>query len=353
MIMMQKNFTSKCNDSMLSSYKNTNAIHMIKRTVLTLTTLLASSTALAAIPPKPVEIKETINFIVTPSVAYRYDVFKLSIPDKEFVNKKLSELTWKNYIVQPSIKIETEPKPNEVTVSGQAKYGCILKNSSESWDRDWHVHQQKSGNIKSTPDSKTKSSVKGNILDLSGAVGYSFNIPKNNLLTFYVGYDYSDYRNKNYGARQLVDNQNDIVIPFDQLFQKYNFKTQSPWIGLSVNTQLNDKFSIIPTMKYHSFRYVGKGYWVLRDDLKQNPSFKHTAKGKGLGLDMDFLYKYSDNLVFKINVETKRLKMTKGEYHMFFVADPILNLPARVSTRKLFDLTLISYSISGGVRYKF
>jgi len=344
--------TSKLRDRMLYEYKNTNAKKMIKKTVLTLTTLIISSTALAVNPQKPVETEQTNNFVVTPSVAYRYDFFKWSIPHNIFPDKKLSELTWKNYIVQPSIKIELEPQPNQFTFLAHAKYGYILENSSKSWDKDWHYHRQKSGNIKAELESNTLSSVKGNILDLSGAVGYSFNLPKNNLLTFYVGYDYSDYKNNNYGAYQLAYNKNDIVIPFDQLLQKYNFRTKTPWVGLSVNTALNDKFSIIPTIKYYSFKYIGKGYWLLRDDLAQNPSLKHTAKGKGFGVGIDLIYKYSHNLDFNINLETKRFKMRKGQAQDFLVADPDFNEPERVITRKLFDLRFISSSISAGVRYK-
>ena len=81
----------------------------------------------------------------------------------------------------------------------------------------------------------------------------------------------------------------------------------------ALNTQLNDRLSIIPTIKLYSFKYVGKGYWLLRNDVKHNPSMKHNAKGRGLGFDVDFLYKYSDNLDFKINLETKKLKMKTGK----------------------------------------
>jgi hypothetical protein len=322
---------------------------VIKKTALLLTILLIANTALA--DPYSKEEKTT-NFIVTPSVAYRYDVFKYSIPDRKF-DKKVSELTWKNHIVQPSVKIELEPQPNQFSILGQVKYGYILKNHSESWDKDWHIHRQKSGNIKSELESNTLSAVKGNVLDLSGAIGYSFNLPKNSLLTFYIGYDYTDYKNKNYGARQLAYNQNVIAIPFNQLFQKYNFKTQSPWIGLSLKAPLNDKFLITPTIKYYSFKYFSKGYWLLRDDLAQNPSLKQKAKGTGLGFDVDFVYKFSNNLDFKINLETKRFKMKKGQYSMFYIADPEFNEQARVSTNKLLNLNLISYSISAGVKYKF
>lgn len=170
------------------------------------------------------------------------------------------------------------------------------------------------------------------------------------LLTFYVGYDYTDYRNKNYGFFQLAYDQNKLEYPFNKLGSKYYFKTQAPWIGLSVNAPLNDKFSIIPTIKLYSFKYVGKGYWLLRDDLKQNPSFKHNAKGTGLGFDVDFIYKYSDNFSFQINLEVKNLKMKSGQKQTFFSADS-RNLEI-VDTGKLFDLSLISSSISAGFRYK-
>jgi hypothetical protein len=312
---------------------------MLKKVVLVLIILFFTNKTLADIQLKE---EKTTNFIVTPSIAYRYDVFKWSVPHQNYLNMKVSELVWKNYIVQPSIKIEIEPQPNQFNFLGQVKYGYILKNTSKKLDYDWL------GN--SVPFSKTLSSVKGNILDLSGAIGYSVNLFNNNLLTFYVGYDHTDYRNKQYGGRQLALNQNKILCPFNKLISKYYFQTQSPWFGLSLNTLLTDKFSIIPTIKFYSFNYIGKGYWLLRDDLQHNPSFKHNAKGIGLGFDMDFLYKYSDNLDFIINLEIKKFKMKTGKEKIFFSAKNIDN--QKVGSRKLYDLSLLSSSISAGFRYK-
>jgi len=320
---------------------------LIKKLVLVLITLLIANTTWADIYFKE---EKTINFVITPAIAYRYDVFRWSIPDNIFPNKKLSELIWKNRIIQPSIKIELEPQQNQFTLLGQAKYGYILKTQSKSWDKDWHIYKKKSGGLKSDFYSNTLSFVKGNILDLSGAIGYSVNLFKNNLLTFYIGYDYNDYRNNQYGIRQLVNNRNDLLYPSNKLISKYNFKTQSPWIGLSVKTQLTDKFGVTPTIKYYSFKYVGKGYWLLRYDLKQDPSFKHTAKGYGLGVDLDFLYKYSNSLDFKFNLETKKFKMKKGTDTTFNSKKSIKG--EYVDKGKLFDLSLITSSISCGVRYK-
>ena len=277
---------------------------IIKKVAFVLTTLLTVTTALA---DNNLKEEKSTNFIVTPSMGYRYDVFKWSIPHKEFTNKKNSELIWKNCVIQPGIKFEIKPKPNQFTFLSQVKYGYILKNQSKSWDHDWDNTRDITGNVISKLRSTTKSQTTGNILDLSGAIGYSVNLFKNNLLTFYVGYDYSDYRNKDYGSHQLVYKKK--LRPSNELFAKYYFKTLSPWVGLSVNTPLNDKFTITPTIKLYSFKHIGKGYWIHRRDLKQNPSFKNNAKGTGLGFDVDFVYKYNNNLDLTLNLETKKFKM--------------------------------------------
>jgi hypothetical protein len=324
---------------------------VIKKATLVLATLLLANTALADSYSKE---EKTTNFIITPSIAYRYDTFKYSIPDEVFLEKKVSELTWKNYIVQPGIKIEIEPQPNGFTFLGQGKYGYILKDMSKSWDKDWKFTKIKGSKERGSKIySNSMSAVKGNILDLSGAIGYSINLFSDNLLTFYLGYDYSNYKNNNYGARQLVNNRNDQVFSSDQLFQKYNFNTKAPWVGLSINLPLNDKFLVKPTIKYYSFKYIGKGYWIHRNDFKQNPSLKHTAKGQGLGADVDLVYKYTDNLDFNINLETKRFRMKKGHDQTFVAANRVTRKPERVVTRKLWGLSFNSYSISGGIKYKF
>jgi hypothetical protein len=319
---------------------------VIKKVALLLTAFLLVNTALADSYSKE---EKTTNFIVTPSIAYRYDVFKWSVPCNRFPDKKLSELVWKNRIIQPSIKVELEPRTNQLTFLGQVKYGHILKNQSKSWDYDWYYEKDGTGNIISQSDSITKSQATGNILDLSGAVGYSLGLFEKSLLTFYLGYNHSDYRNKNYGDKQLAYKTN-FSFSSGGLSQKYYFKTYSPWVGLSINTPITDRFQVVPTIKFYSFKHIGKGYWIHRCDLKQNPSLKNTAKGKGIGFDLDFIYKYTHNLDFKINLEVIKLKMKIGKnqafYNSFYFGDE------RVFTGKLFDLTHISSSITAGLKYK-
>ena len=320
---------------------------ILKKLPFVLITLLIANTTLAETYSKE---EKTTNFIITPSIAYRYDVFKWAIPDNIFPEYKLSELVWKNRIIQSSIKIELEPKENQFTISGEVKYGHILKNQSKSWDHDWDVYKHKTtDNVVSKLGSSTKSQATGNVLDLSGAIGYSLGLFKDNLLTFYVGYDYSDYRYKNYGDKQLAWKTN-YSYSKSELFQKYDYKTQSPWIGLSLNTPITDKLSITPTIKYYSFKHKGKAYWIYRADFKQDPSFRNKARGRGIGIDLDFSYKYSNNIDLSLNLVTKRFKMRKGNQTQYFNSRAFLG--EREGHQKLYALSLRSSSISAGLKYK-
>ena len=320
---------------------------MLKKVLLVLITLLIANITLADSYKNK---EKTTNFIITPSIAYRYDVFKWSIPNSRFTNYKLSELVWKNRIVQPSIKIELEPQAYQFTFLGEVKYGYILKNQSKSWDHDWLVEKDDAtGNVVSKLRSTSKSQATGNVLDLSTAIGYSVGLFKENLLTFYVGYDYSDYRYKNYGYRQLVYKRKSYITN-DDLFQKYNYKTYSPWLGLSLYTPITDKLSITPTIKYYSFKHKGKAYWIHRGDFKQDPSFKNNAKGKGIGFELDFIYKYSNNIDLTLNLATKKFKIKKGNQTQYFNSRAFFG--ERDESDKLFALSLISSSISAGLKYK-
>ena len=319
---------------------------ILKKLPFVLITLLIANTTLAETYSKE---EKTTNFIITPSIAYRYDVFKWAIGDHRFLQKKASELIWKNRIIQPSLKIELEPKANQFTILGEVKYGHILKNQSKSWDHDWDFKRDKTGNITSQLVSTSKSQATGNVLDLSGAIGYSLGLFKDNLLTFYVGYDYSDYRYKDYGYYQLVYKKKSRS--FNELVAKYNYKTYSPWLGLSLYSPITDKFGVIPTIKYCSFKHKGKGYWIYRADLEQNPSLKNNAKGKGIGFDLDFIYKYSNNIDLTLNLATKKFKMKKEGTNKMFLNSLALGRE-RVETIKLIDLSLRSSSISAGLKYK-
>jgi hypothetical protein len=289
---------------------------------------------------------EDYGIRITPFTGYRYDVYQWSIPQGDSVkDAKASELTWRNHIWETGIKLETEKEDRKINFLGQAKYGIIL-NNSKTQDSDWDEIGEYSRSL---------SKVQGNSIDISGAIGYSQVFSKA-LLTYYVGMDYTKYNLKDYGLYNKIDrdpNTNNINhaylgqrYPNSKLVTKYSFDNYAPWVGLSLNYQISDNLSIIPFIKAYGFYLNGESDWVLRDDVKHDPSFIDKATGYGASIDTEVLYKYSDNLDFRVNLGIKGLKMLKGNKKAFAV-------DGETDKTKLKDLTFISSSVSAGIKYRF
>ena len=286
----------------------------------------------------------TRNIIVTPFTGYRYDIFKWATPNgTSSTDPILSELTWKNNISETGIKIGTKPAENQFNFLGQFKYGRIL-GSSKNQDSDWD-------NIGEF--SRTFSSVKGNIFDLSGSVGFS-KAWKNTLINYAIGIDYTKYQMRDYGLYYSINRVQDEYIsdplgrthPKSQLVKKYNFDNYAPWVGASMDYSVSDKLSIVPTIKLYLFYLYGKGYWVLRDDFQQNPSFTGKALGIGASFDTALLYKYTNNLDFKVNIGIKKFDMKQGRQKTFLANGTDV-------TTDLKKLSLFSSSVSVGIKYQF
>lgn len=305
--------------------------------------LVITSVTLPTITKAEDALEKKHGIIVTPFTGYRYDVFQWSIP-KGYASsgKKISELTWKNHISETGIKIETKPEENRFNFQGQLKYGYILK-QSRNQDSDWDDIGE---------FARSFSNVKGNVFDLSGAVGFSRNMASM-LITYYMGIDYSKYKMRNYGLYYSIHrfhNQNINSIlghehPKSQLVASYNFSNYSPWLGASINYSFNDKFTIIPTVKLYLFSLFAKADWVINEGFKHDPSFTDKAFGIGGSFDTELLYKYSNNLDLRLNVGIKKLVMTKGKKKAFYVDDTI--------SCKLKKLSFVSSSVSAGIKYHF
>lgn len=291
------------------------------------------------------DLKSANNISITPFTGYRHDVFQWSIP-RETSNSddKLSELTWANHIIETGVKVKTEPKDKEFNLLGELKYGVIL-NKSTVQDSDWD-------NIGEF--SRSFSNTKGNIFDLSGAIGFSQKL-SNALITYYLGMDYTKYQTKNYGLNFKINrfrytNINDKLgqtHPKSLLVAKYNFDNYAPWIGASIDYSIDDKFSVIPTAKAYLFYLSAEADWVLQNTRKHNPSFKHKAFGLGVSLDTVLSYNYSDNVDVYANLGIKILNMLKGTEKSFCSCD--LN---HTYSRDLKKLSFMSSSISLGIKYK-
>ena len=64
--------------------------------------------------------------------------------------------------------------------------------------------------------------------------------------------------------------------------------------------------------------YRGNGYWNLREDLKQDPSYTHKANGNGLDLDLSFLFRWSEHWQSTIGWQMMWMKVKDGTDQTFF-----------------------------------
>lgn len=281
---------------------------------------------------------------ITPFAGYRYDVFQWSIPMGTCSTKnKASELTWKNHILETGVKIETRPEDREFSFLGQMKYGIILNNSTLK-DADWDNLGEFSTSI---------SRVKGNIVDLSGAVGVSRQL-SSALITYYLGMDYTKYQMKNYGLNYKTNRYFNSYIndtlgqthSKSQLVSKYSFDNYAPWVGASIFYPINDKISLKPTIKAYLFYLLSKADWVLRNDYVKGTSFTHRAFGTGASVDTELLYQYNQKLDIHANIGFKIFRMLEGRKKHFF-------RHGYTYSNDLKKLSFMSSSISGGIKYKF
>lgn len=301
---------------------------------------------LATLPliSKAEDVSETNrDIIIAPFTGYRYDIFKWAIPNStSSTDPMASELTWKNNISETGITIGTKPEENLFNFLGQFKYGYILS-SSKVQDSDWDDIGE---------HSRAFSSVKGNTFDLSGAIGFS-QTWRDNLINYTIGIDYTKYQMRDYGVYFSINRVENTdtsgplgrTDPKSQLTGKYNFDNYAPWVGASVDYSINEKFSIVPTVKLYLFYLSGQGYWALRTDLQQDPSFTDKALGIGASFDTALLYKYTNDLDFKVNIGIKRFDMKQGRRKTFLANGTDV-------TTDLKKLSLFSSSVSVGIKYK-
>jgi hypothetical protein len=290
------------------------------------------------------ELKIVNTIAVTPIAGYRYDIFSWSIPNNGLITgDKLSELTWKNSVIETGVRIETQPRVNNYNFLGHIKYGYILDRSTNQ-DSDWDDLGE---------FSKSFSNVKGNSLDISGAVGFSRQM-KSAIATYYYGMDYTNYNMRNFGLNFEISRQRHTsigqetgqIIPTSTKVSTYKFNNYAPWVGASLLYPVNKEFSVTPTVKLYMFYLSAEADWILREDYKHDPSFTDKAFGYGASFDAELAYKFSNSLDLTGNVGFKGFSMSRG-----IQEDRFAN--GRRGSSNLKSLYFVSSYANLGMRYKF
>lgn len=203
---------------------------------------------------------------------WRRDELKWSIAGFQDTPNILSELTWDDLNIALVSGRAILDLPVGLIIKAEGDYGKIL--SGEVQDSDYF------GDNRTIEFSRSNSDAgKGEVYDLSAAVGYPLMDYELFSLVTYGGYSSHHQNLRIYNGRQTVESDFSPPIgPIPGLDSKYDARWSGPWVGAEADINLWDVLLSV-TYEYHWGRYRGKGFWNLRQDLVGG--FTHTADMHG------------------------------------------------------------------------
>jgi hypothetical protein len=192
----------------------------------------------------------------------------------------LSELIWKN-VRGPAVNIG---------ISLKLKTGILAKLESsyqktivgDVTDTDYQGDDRTSPSFHASVDCD-----KGFILNLNGEAGYNFKINSKIDLQGWIGYTFDQsllYLQNSEGSGD----------------QKLNSTYENFWKGITFSIggdfQILNRLAASPRLTYKQLRYRAVGNWNLIDEFQHPESFKHDAKGFGLGGEIRVAYSLGEKL---------------------------------------------------------
>lgn len=209
----------------------------------------------------------------------------------------LSELEWKDLsIYQMTGGAEYThrsgfAKGAHVEISGA--YGWIL--SGDNQDSDYLENDRANEFSRSNNDAGD-----GNVTSFEAAIGWEFSPDLLGKYTHFgitplVGYqrETQDLTMKD-GNQTVTSPQVGLPLgPFPGLDSRYETVWDGPFAGFKVAAEWPEH-CVALRVKYISADYEGEGYWNLRANLAQNPSFLHKADGDGIDLSANYNWRFYD-----------------------------------------------------------
>lgn len=134
-------------------------------------------------------------------------------------------------------------------------------------------------------------------------------------------YDFQSYRITTPGTQLNPPG----AVTFDGLNSMYNWRTYGFSLGLNAIVPIGSlPLSFILTGHYlPSLTYIGKGFWNLRggsapSDFRQDPSYRHDAKGTGGDLDLSLRLRLTEHWHTSIGTQFTWMKIKAGDDQTFF-----------------------------------
>lgn len=245
----------------------------------------------------------------------------------------LSELTWDDldiYQIRGGGEFSLDRGGSSsppLHFKGEIAYGWIL--DGENQDSDYAGDNRTLEWSRSINDAG-----EGNVLDISGGAGlrFSFNEAKI-FLTPMVGWSYHEQNLTMTDGYQAISDQAIAdaffgpgvislpdVGPIQGLDSTYDARWYGPWIGFEFKFNPPSPLSFLLSAEYHWGWYEGEGVWNLRNDLAQDPSFKHEADSRGTIVKGGGRYALSETWNLRLNIEFKDWETDPGTDRTYYAS---------------------------------
>lgn len=236
---------------------------------------------------------------------------------QESIPNILSELSWSNISIAQISAYNRYYFSNNGYIEANINFGEVFNGKVQ--DSDYFGDNRSEEFSRSHADATG-----GRVFDANIAFGYIFkkqNTSKKNTLLVIpmLGYGSSQqyFRMKN--GVQVIATE-DITPPlgsFPGLHSKYNTEWSGPFAAIRVEYNIYQQYGFYARYAYHKNDYEGKGRWNLRNDLKQNPSFKHSADASGNVYTVGIHFPGRKPWTIRLEAEIQRWRTGTGKDDVF------------------------------------
>ncbi|MGB0664818.1 MAG: hypothetical protein ACPGMR_13640 [Pontibacterium sp.] len=208
----------------------------------------------------------------------------------------ISELTWDN-LQLGYIAIDSEKpflKGSPLVIRGRYQLGLAFSGDNQDSDYD--------GDNRTLEFSRSNNKSAGYTSDLTFGVGYRLESRNGNFaVTPNVGYSNNLQHFSITDGYQTINTRTGATGPFSGLDSVFESRWFGPYVGLKVDSQLNDLWLQL-SLDYMFADYYAYGDWNLRSDLQHPKSFEHFSTGTAIkgGLKATYAPRNSD---FEVSLE--------------------------------------------------
>lgn len=246
----------------------------------------------------------------------------------------LSELEWKDLKTWYN-KIDLKGDEGRFALKLSFGYGSTYDGDVRDSD---YLYSGRTGEF-----SRSKSEAKdSSMYDYLASLGYKYNLSESSLFIFFLGYEWNQQKLKIKNGVQEIPATGSI----NGLDSKYETLWQGAFIGGDFDLTLTPSQKLLLGYSYHFLDYEGKGYWNLRTDFQQDPSFKHTANGGGHKINLEYTYFLNTNLGLNLKGEYRYYKVKDGNDDTYYSN-------GTSSSTGFNEAVWTSYMVNAGITYRF